>query len=1025
MAFRAVVSYQWQGAAMLRATTSPGLADLPRTLDLDDPAVTQAWLARVWQREEVRDALRAASPVLCQSIDAIVSGARSQPRQVRRTALSVASYLLRWQHRPTPFGLFAGTAPVSVGSVPRIRWDAKHRVAVRADAEWITDIIQHLQQSPALLERLPLVANNTAQVRGDRLVAPGPPADGRAHLMAPVEVSVRHARPVKAAMAAADRPIRYRDLRDHLAAQFPTAAAAQIDALLGDLIAQNLLITSLRTPMTTLDALGHVCAELEKVEAHTLEDVGELVRELYAIRDGLTGHEPTLSPSALNDITARMLALSPIAPAPLLIDTVLDCDAQIPVQVVAEVQDAVAALYRITPQPYGYQQWRDYHRRFRARYGVGAAVPVLDLVADSGLGLPAEYVGSERGRAPKQLTDRDDAILALLQQALMEGRDELVLTDTVIADLATAAGSDEPMFVPRAEVAFEIHAPSSDALARGAFQLMLTGLPRPGSSMAGRFAHLLPPEQQEVLSHTYRTTRPDTITTQLSFAPRRRRNENVARTARLLPHVIALSEHRAADEGVIPLADIGVTADARRFHLVQLSSSRPIDVHVLHALEAGVQTPPLARFLAEIATARCAVYKPFDFGAAARLPYLPRVRYRRTVLTPARWLLMAEDLPGRAASTTEWEQTFAAWRARLSVPDRIAMVEVDQRLPLDLTHPVHRRLLRSRLDDTRRLELREVADPDEYGWIGRAHEILLPLIRTQPEENGTLPTPRLLTAVSAEDTQLPGTGTVLRAHLHAHPQRRSEILDRHLPRLLAEFDAAPLWWFTRHREMARPEADQHLALFLHLEPGRYGAAAERVHAWTDGLRRSRLASHLTLASYQPQVGRYGYAAAMDAAHRVFAADSAAALAQIRFTARAEALDPQALAAASILDLITHLAPDADHGMNWLIQNVPQGHGRLERRLCDQVLDLAASSEPSPLFAALPGGEDVTHAWQARATAVHAYRESLAIQRDPLTVARSLFHQHHVRALGVDPAAEAVTLRLARTAALRHTARADA
>ncbi|MGH3811560.1 MAG: lantibiotic dehydratase, partial [Pseudonocardiaceae bacterium] len=54
---------------------------------------------------------------------------------------------------------------------------------------------------------------------------------------------------------------------------------------------------------------------------------------------------------------------------------------------------------------------------------------------------------------------------------------------------------------------------------------------------------------------------------------------------------------------------------------------------------------PLARFLAEVASARCGVYGPFDFGAARTLPFLPRVRYGRTVLASARWLLVADDLP--------------------------------------------------------------------------------------------------------------------------------------------------------------------------------------------------------------------------------------------------------------------------------------------------------------------------------------------------------------------------------------------
>lgn len=123
-----------------------------------------------------------------------------------------------------------------------------------------------------------------------------------------------------------------------------------------------------------------------------------------------------------------------------------------------------------------------------------------------------------------------------------------------------------------------------------------------------------------------------------------------------------------------------------------------------------------------------------------------------------------------------------------------------------------------------------------------------------------------------------------------------------------------------------------------------------------------------------------------------------------------------------MDFTALLAPTADQGMEWLIENVPQGRGRLERSLRDQVLELAATG-PAPL-AALPGGVNVVETWAARAAAVRSYREALAGQRDPLTVVRSLLHQHHVRALGVDPVAEAATLRLARTVALRHIARTD-
>ncbi|MEW1829038.1 lantibiotic dehydratase [Streptomyces sp. NPDC088196] len=1013
---RAVANYQWQGAAMLRATTGPGPADLPRTLDLDDVTVTRGWLNRIWQREEARSALELATPVLSAAIAAVVQGKQSDPRQVRRTALSTASYLLRWQHRPTPLGLFAGTAPLSVGTRASVRWRDKHRVAIRPDAEWVTDIILRLQRSPELMQRIPLVANNAAHVRGDRLVAPGPPADGYAQLLAPVEISVRNARPVVAAMDAARTPIAYLDLHTHLRDRFPQATADQIDTLLGSLIEQQLLITSLWAPMTTVDAFQHLCRELEKYEADTVPDIRDLVHALNTVREDVSAHQPMHSGPSASAVAARMRDLSPVTATPLLIDTALDCEVQLPQAVVAEVQAAVAGLYRTTPQPYGYQHWRDYHRRFRTRYGVGALVPVMELVADSGLGLPAGYVGSDRGSAPKLLTDRDEVLLAMVQQVLMDGRDELRLTDAMIDTLEKAAGSDERQFVPRVEVAFEVHAPGTTALARGAFDVLLTSVPRPGSSMAGRFAHVLPPLQQDALATTYRGS-PGALPAQLVFPPRRRRNENVTRTPRLLPHVIELSGHQTADETTIPLTDIAVTADARSFHLVQTSTGSHIDVRVLHALEGGTQTPPLARFLAEVATGRYAAYKPFHFGAAARLPFLPRVRYRRTILTQARWLLTAEDLPGRTAQAEQWDQAFDAWRDRLRVPHRIAMMEYDQRLPLSLTHPVHRRVLRAALDSLRRLELREVPDGDAHGWIGRAHEIWLSLGLPQPEDTD-VPRPRPATP-TATMRHLPGAGDVLHAQLHTHARRYDEILDRHLPRLLAAFgNTPPTWWFTRHREMARPDADQHLDLTLHLPQGAYGTAAEHVHTWAETLHNLGLASGLVLATYQPQTGRFGHGAAMDAAHQVFAADSAAALAQLQLAERTDAFAPQALAAASSLDLVTQLAPSAAEAEEWLVRNIPQGEGRLDRTMRSQVLELAISDGEFALTA-LPGGRQVSEAWRARAVALDVYRNTLAQERDPLTVARSLLHQHHVRALGVSPSIETTTLRLVRSAALQH------
>lgn len=1017
------MGYRWVGAALLRASTDPGGLDLAADLDLfgvDAARDGRAWLSTMWRREEVRAAIGQASPGLSQQIDDVLNFRGDDARTVRRTVIAVASYLLRWQRRPTPFGLFAGVGLARFGAGAKVRWGRDDRVVVQADADWLGDVLARLRGCPALRERLSVVINDAGMVRGDRFVAPASAPDGVAHVLAPIEVSVRHSRPVRVALQAAREPVKFGELRTLLLERFPGAAAPRIDAMLTGLLDQGILLSSLPAPMTSPDALGHVCAQLEAVDAHTIPEIGDLVRAVFEIHQGIavTG-QVVASGSA---VTARMRALSGAADVPLIVDTILDCDAQIPDQVAQEARDAVHVLYRLSPYPLGYPAWRDYHSRFRARYGTGALVPVMDLISDSGLGLPADYLGSAHGRAVRQVSERDEKLLALIQRATLGGSGEIVLTDQAIEDLATSDPTD--VHLPaRVEVAVEIRSTSVQALARGRFTVAVTGTPRPGSSMAGRHAHLLSEDGRDLIAATFAvTTGTDAIPAQLSFVPRKRRNENVARSQQLLTHVIPVAEHRAPDAHLLPVTDLAVTVDDRRFYLVQVTTGRLVEPRVTHALEAGVHTPPLARFLAEITTARCAVYKAFHFGAAAQLPYLPRVRYRRTILSPARWLLAAGELPDRGASMVEWEAALDAWRARWRIPGHVAMVEQDRRQPVDLGHPLHRLLLRTRLERAGRLELREASAPQDVAWLGRAHEVLIPLVLEAQPTTAPRPIIGVPRAVAVDAGLLPGRSTIVAANLYGHPARFDELLTQHLPQLIDTFDVLrPRWWFRRHREMRRPETDQYIVVYLWLpEPSAYGPAAERLAGWADGLRREHLLSRVSLTTHEPQSGRFGHGPALEHAQDVFVADSTAALVQISTAARA-GVHPQALAAASLVDLSVSYTGSAHAGLGWLIRELRHEHGRLDPALRDQALDLADPHGTWTTLRSLPGGLDVLAAWRTRADALAAYRDALADQRDPMPVLHSLLHLHHNRAVGVDPAIERVTGRLARTCALRHTA----
>lgn len=1022
MASPSLPVYRSVGTALLRASTDPGGLDLlPDDLDAftgDGTQQTVEWLSALWQRPEVRAALEIASPDLSHQLDTLLTEASPNGHTLRRAVLSVLSYVLRWHGRATPFGLFAGVSAARIGPQVTVRSGDEHKHLVRADAGWMDAILSRLHQCAELRQRLPVVANSAATTRGTRLVAPGRAPEGAADTLAPLEVSVRHSRPVRAALEAAREPVPFRDLHTQLVAQFPSAAPQTIDDLLTGLLHQGLLISSLQAPMTCVDTLAHLCRQLQAAEAHSIPDVQALASELDTIH-----HQLSTAPAATTvdgPTRQRMHAFSKDTSAPQVVDTSLDCEVHIPASVVREAREAVGVLFRLSPYPWGSPAWRDYHDRFRARYGTGAWVPIVELVADSGLGFPAGFLGSATEAAPRKLSERDERLLALIQKATVDGG-EVVLTEDVIEDLTGGEHAESAHLPSRVEVAVEIQSESVEALTRGQFTVTVTGTPRPGSSMAGRHAHLLGDEDRELLSESFTASEPGAVAAQLSFAPRKRHNENVARTQQLLPHVIPIADYGETGENVIPVHDLAVTADDRRFRLVQLSTGRSVEPRVTHALEASVHTPPLARFLAEITTARTTVYKGFHFGAAARLPYLPRIRHKRAILSPARWLLSADELAAPKASMTEWEDRLHAWQTRWHVPHHVALVDNDRRQPLDLHHRLHRRLLRHRLDRTGRVELRETATAHELGWLGRAHELLLPLVHhhAAARKTGTTSLP----PTAGEDAHLPGNSTVLCAQLYAHPRRFDEIVTESVPALIAAFgDQAPPWWFCRHRQMRHPEVEQYLAVYLLLPaPSAYGSAAARVAAWADTLRRDRLLSHLALVPYEPQSGRYGHGRAMDRAQAVFAEDSAAALAQVTTAVRAD-VPSQSLAAASMVDVAARFAGAPDTGVSWLVRTLPQERGWLDPRLRRHALELADPDGDRTAVRCLPGGEEVVACWDKRAAALAAYREELAEQRDPLSVLPSLLHGHHNRAVGVDTALERVTNRLARTCAVRHTAR---
>ncbi|MFB7270636.1 lantibiotic dehydratase [Streptomyces sp. NPDC056244] len=977
------------------------------------------WLRELWAVGDIAEALEHAAPALATHVETLCAAGEPPARDVRRAALSVARYLLRAEHRPTPFGLFAGVTTATVGPRAGAEWSTRHTVIARAGAEWLATVVQQLERCPALLDRLTVLVNNTVSVRGDRLIVPFQ-ADSREGGPRAVEASLALTGPVRTVLSASRTPVRVGVLAGRLSAEFPGTAQERIRQLVEGLVRRRVLLTSLQVPSTETDPLAYLLERLDAADAATVGPVADTVRELHAIQADLTACK---TPAAREQVAQRMRTLVPgLRRHPLALDLRLDARLALPEAVAREAERAAWALTRVCARPYGTDAWGAYHQRFYERYGIGTMVPLAEVVADSGTGFPEGYPGAPAGPRRPRLSARDDALVRIAQTAALEGRDEVVLTDELLADLDV--GPENPRLPPHLEIGVRVHAASIEDLERGRFRLEVVSVSRGAGVSSGRFLSVLAPEDRAALTAGLSglpAADTGTVPVQLSFPPLLPESAHVTRTPQILPTLLSIEEHRAPAEQVLTPEDVAVACDGRRMYLAAPARGHRVEPVGMHALNLRDHTPPLVRFLTELSRAQCAQVTVFDWGAAAAMPYLPRLRYGRTVLAPARWRLAAVDLPRPDHPAAEWDAVLEDWRTRRRAPRRVFLVEGDRRLFLDLGQAGHRALLRQHLNHAGTAVLDEAPAPEAYGWCdGRAHEVILPLKAARAPGWPPLPAPTAARTLTPAQMQTPTASAVLLAAVYGDPRRQDTLLAKYVPDLLERLGAPP-WWYIRFRDPG-----QHLRLRITLpDPGAFAGTAGTVAAWAEELRAAGLVSDLRFPTSYREMGRWGSGAAWDAAEEVFRADSRAVLTQLREPRRP---NRRALVAAHTVAITTAFLGSVEAGTRWLINHIPAtAPAPVARWRFTEAVRLA---DPTGGWAALraePGGAAIVTGWADRDVALAAYRQHLpgpdttgiAIN-DVLT---SLLHTHFVRHVAVNFPEEEVCLYLARAAALARAHRA--
>ena len=886
----------------------------------------------------VLTALAVGAPDLLDAVER-AGGDLASDARVRR---KLQRYLIRMSTRPTPYGLFAGVAIAHPGATTDIGIGTREpRTRTRPDMAWLMSFIADLERRPEVRRQLRFRVNTATRLAAGRLFLDERAVTGSADLGGGA-VSLRATAATRSALALAREPRPWGELAEALL-EMPGASPEKVERLLTELWQQTLLLSELRPPLTTASPAGYVADRLRTVPA-----ASEEFHRLHSLLQEIEDWDRRPLPDRARTYAALVARTREVHPGPegvpLQVDSaIVLAGNDIAAEVAEEAARGAELLLRLNPVGAG-KGLAGYRLSFEQRYGGEREVPLLELLdPETGLGPPSR--NDWHAVADPERSARRDALLwELAAEATRDRTRELELDEATIAELVVAPPPRDEL-PASLELSVFVLADGPAAIDEGDFRVLVG--PNLGAQVAGRnlgrFADLLGPEAESALAGAAREDElrtPHQVAAELVYLPGRARSANVAVRPVVRTHEIALgTSPGVAEECVVPLDELAVGLRDGRLYVRWPRGDCELRVcsgHMLNSLGA----PAVCRFLEDVAREGRLDLTPFDWGSAARLPYLPRVRVGRVVLQPARWRIdaVARDRELPAASRESFARALAGWRAAWSAPARVYLSVGDNRLLLDLDDAEQAEQLREelrRIEEAGPVVLEEALPDPRRSWLpgpdGRhVAELVVPLALREPVVGDPRPTPRnaarrpIRSASTAARLRPPGSDwTFLKVY---GPRAGEEELIAGSVRELGEFaTAAGLahdWFFVRYAD-----PDPHLRLRFRGDPD---VLLSRLHPelcrWATELLEAGCCSRFGFDTYEREVERYGGDEATAVAEALFAADSRAVAELLALGGgAAPGLDRTELALLSVDDLLAGLGLSESGRLAWYREEVPARH----------------------------------------------------------------------------------------------------
>ncbi|NNM43121.1 MAG: lantibiotic dehydratase [Chlamydiae bacterium] len=976
------------------------------------------------KKEEVlREALAIASPSLYASITNQKEKTEKEKKQI---ASSLLKYLLRMTTRSTPFGLFSFVSLGKWGNETSCDLDLNEmRKRARPDMEWLLAVIDKCCSDEQIRDQLKIRGNPLILEAGDRAYLnfvrkkhiEKKSEDGKEETVEKEEVqpqslSIRTSFLTKAIFEIAKHPVTIDELKVKIVNQFPTVENEKLQAVIEKLLKDQFLCYEYLPSLLTESPFADFISKLP-FSCSYLPQLKEIASQIEKYNETPVGQGEKL----FQEIQDRMKEVV-ASPNLLQVDTgYFGKEISLPSSLAEELSDSAEILWRLScTSPYP-ALLSSYHAKFLEKYGSSRTVPLLELLDEErGLGIPESYLNSSVTPLPKnKKAERFDKWLrAEWGYCQQQGKKEILVTEEILDKILEKP--DKEKAILSFDYFCEIFANSSADIDSGNFFLQFSSNSWQAGATFGRFLDLLGEKAKQNLKEVFREEEAheeNSFFIESSYLPASPRSSNVSILPNLREYAIDLEIPVKTGSG-FSLDEIYVGANYDRLYLTLQDGSKELVVCQGSMLNPSYAPTPI-RFIRDVGRSRYQPLYSFPWNDLEDAEYLPRVRYKKTILFPARWKVDLASLQLTQQSKEEViEKEFNTWAQQLHLPRYLFMTEGDNSILLDREHPSHVKEIISKLKKGIEVKLVEKIGQEGGEWIqssqgAHASEFVVPFVKNKKYSSAhSKLTPLIHTPISHHCRwKLPGSEW-LYAKCYLAKDGESRFICENLSGFADFFmnqGTIHEWFFVRYsdpkshvRIRFRGEKDKIIQQLL-----------PAFHDWMSALMQKGQIRDFVLTGYEREVERYGGELLIDYAETYFSHDALATIPLLNTMLKKKTnLPEEVVAALNCIDILKGCKLNIEEQLSFFTSlNLPKDELKGFREWKDPLLKLteAILEERGDLFSEtlflLEAFEKRQKGLFSFVTKMEELKEQKRLSIPAESIYGSILHMHCNRFLGTE------------------------